>query len=141
MPGRSAHSGDVERFWSMVEPTGFCWNWIGPEKPNGYGVFYADNARTPAHRWSYLALVGDYDRSLDLDHLCRNRRCVNPDHLEPVTRAENLRRGFGHGSETHCPSGHQYDAHNTYRYGTTRVCKTCKRARSRERYWATKEAA
>lgn len=82
-----------------------------------------------AHRWSYEFHVGPIPEGLDLDHLCRNRGCVNPDHLEPVTREENIRRAFA--TVTHCPSGHPYSDENTYvRPGTVhRKCRACARQR------------
>jgi hypothetical protein len=68
--------------------------------------------------------------------LCRNRWCVNPDHLDPVTRRENLHRGLtipaAHSAKTHCPQGHPYDAANTYRYRGMRMCLTCRREHTRK---------
>src|SRR6185369_17164459 len=76
----------------LVSETG-CWLWTGPIKPSGYpNVFEYRGARQPAHRHFYERFVGPIPVGLDLDHLCRTRRCVNPAHLEPVTRLENMRR-------------------------------------------------
>jgi len=88
-----------ERFWSKVDKTGDCWIWNGGVGAGGYGAFGSyDEADDPitvrAHRYAYEALVGPIPAGLVLDHLCRVRRCVNPAHLEPVTNAENIRRGF-----------------------------------------------
>lgn len=81
-----------ERFWSKVQPTGFCWEWIGGLDV-GYGFFaLTHDIKVGAHRWAYEHLVGPIPEGLHIDHLCRNRQCVNPDHLEPVTLEENTRR-------------------------------------------------
>jgi hypothetical protein len=93
----------------------------------------------------YELLVGPIPQGFDIDHLCRNRGCVRPDHLEPATRSENLRRGDLHppaaalqAAKTHCPRGHPYDEINTYwntngGRGHSRVCRACWKARRRER--------
>lgn len=86
-----------------------------------------------AHRVAYEHLVGPIPEGLQLDHLCRNRMCINPEHLEPVTAQENKRRATA--LITHCPSGHRYTPENT-RYtpdGRRRYCNECKRVKSSER--------
>lgn len=123
----------ADRFWPKVEPTGFCWNWTG-SKEAGYGRFNIDRVPVPAHRFSYETLVGPIPADLHLDHLCRNRACVNPDHLEPVTNYQNMMRGFGiarrNAEVTHCPAGHEYAGENLYVNPTrgTRLCRACARA-------------
>ena len=128
-----------ERFWSKVDKDGAggCWLWTAAENGRGYGLFSWDGRTIVAHRYSYRTLVGPVPDGLDLDHLCRVRNCVNPKHLEPVTRRENLRRGIGwnllaarQAAKTHCPQGHPYAGDNLYveRNTNRRVCRVCHRA-------------
>lgn len=129
----------VDRFAKLVALVDSgCLEWIGGATLGGYGTFAVAPGRTNpkremAHRWSYEHHVGPIPEGFDIDHLCRNRLCVNPNHLEPVTRAENVRRAFV--CVTHCPSGHAYDDANTYvRPGTnSRRCRACSYARDLKR--------
>lgn len=130
-----------ERFWKKVspEPNSGCWLWIGACDKTGYGRIVAarpNRVSMAAHRMSYEALIGKFDKSLDIDHLCRVRCCVNPDHLEPVTRQENLRRGtkprHPNCDKTHCPQGHPYEGDNLFVDRGKRHCMTCKRKYQRE---------
>lgn len=120
------------KFWARVQGGDIsdCWEWQGPKSRDGYGVFCG----VRAHRWAFEYLRDAIPEGLQIDHLCRNPPCVNPWHMEPVTRAENLRRKAA--AVTHCPKGHPYDADNTGRHtDNSRRCRECDRARSRERYY------
>ena len=102
----------ADRFWAKVEPAGFCWNWVGTVNDQGYGRFYITSGMTgrrtiAAHRFAYEDLVGPIPDGMLLDHLCRNRACVNPDHVEPVTSRENTVRGLVSAlHEYRCRRGH-----------------------------------
>lgn len=140
-----------ERFWSKVDkagPDGFhsqtgenlgaCWLWTGAlnsQNGQGYGVAWAVGRLVVAHRCSYEMLTGPIPEGLQIDHLCRVRTCVNPDHLEPVTKRENGRRGLGGVLKTHCPAGHEYSPENTFvDHQGHRFCRACKRDRERRYY-------
>ena len=107
-----------------------CWEWIGTKDRIGYGKVYWQGKGYRAHRLSYQVATGR-DAS-ELDHTCRFKACVNPEHLEPVTHSENLRRHYA--SVIRCPKGHLYDEGNTYRdTAGKRRCRTCLRERQRAR--------
>jgi hypothetical protein len=123
--------------------TSGCWIWTAALN-DGYGVFWTGERNTYAHRFAYEQLVGEIPTGLQIDHLCRNRSCVNPEHMEPVTGRVNILRGYTfaaqQASRTHCPEGHAFTEENTYRRGNHRECLKCRRRRAREAYWRTKEA-
>lgn len=130
------------RLWGRVDrsaPNG-CWEWLGACGGGGYGQINVDSKPRRAHRVAYELLVGPIPAGLELDHLCRNPRCVNPDHLEPVTGRENLMRAAAsqaaqNAAKTHCPQGHPYDMINTrFKRGRypARVCRECTREAARE---------
>lgn len=117
------------RFWSKVAEDGDCWVWTAYRTPAGYGRFMDKGQCLLAHRVAYEFMVGPIPEGLQLDHLCRNRACANPEHLDPVSPAVNTRRGEP-ASRTHCPQGHPYDDENTRPARGRRLCRTCERARS-----------
>lgn len=133
------HRTTEHRFWSKVKKTDLCWLWTAGRFPSScgyYGCFRADGRNIRAHRYAYELLVGPIPEGLQLDHLCRNTLCVNPDHLEPVTARENNMRGFGVGAEharkTHCHRGHPFSDENTRinPKDGRRICATCHRERN-----------
>ena len=119
----------MERFWSKVDRTDACWNWIGAINEKGYGLFRFNGKTSKAHRVSYILTFGGIDDNMVMDHLCRNRKCVNPKHLDPVTQKENIGRGLSgkvnnsQSRKTHCPKGHEYSG--VSKIGT-RICHKCK---------------
>lgn len=107
-----------------------CWFYKGRKDDKGYGaVTVYPNMERRAHRVVYEALVGPIPEGLSIDHLCRNRGCVNPEHLEPVTHLENVRRGYW--GKNHCKHGHDYDVENTRWWRGRRFCRECDRIRHR----------
>jgi hypothetical protein len=116
-----------------------CWNWQG-KLTDGYGRIWDGPARRAyrSHRVIWTLLRGPIPEGLTIDHLCRNRACGNPRHMELVTRRENVLRGEGHtavnAAKTHCSRGHEFNEENTkWRTDGTRCCKTCRRDNERRR--------
>lgn len=129
---------DHERFWEKVAApdANGCLNWARPLDRYGYGNFWLCGFRHKAHRAAWLLLRGPIPDGLELDHLCRNPACVNPDHLEPVTHLVNMRRGLSgaaNKAKTHCPQGHEYTEENIKWYQGRRYCRECHRTDNRRR--------
>lgn len=122
----------MQRFLNKVYIIDGHWIWCGSTS-RGYGQFNDGDTMRAAHRWIYTQLVGPIPAGLDLDHLCRIRNCVNPEHLDPVTRSVNLKRGYdARGVRSHCAQGHPFDASNTFaRTDGGRGCRTCRNDASR----------
>jgi hypothetical protein len=135
----------LQRLTSKTEPgPNGCLLYTGTLNNRGYGQISVDGTPTLAHRAMYELKVGPIPDGMFLDHTCHNRdaacmggatclhrRCVNVEHLEPVTGAENTRRGKSwaiNGTKTHCPQGHSYDDENTHVWNNRRYCRACNRA-------------
>lgn len=130
-----------QRFWRKVSLGDGCWEWLASITADGYGQFNKQHAKpVPAHRYCYELLVEPVPAHLQMDHLCRNRSCVNPDHLEPVPGWVNNMRSNSvtarNARKTHCRHGHEFSLENTYlRPAGGRTCITC-RELNKQRYRA-----
>jgi hypothetical protein len=144
----------MERFLAKVDQTGDCWVWTSPTVTKGYGLFWFEGRMERAHRFAYRFFVGPIPAGRELDHLCHtrdlscpggdacpHRRCVRPDHLEPVDHRTNMIRGRNSGRRvgqsfgvkdtlTHCPQDHEYTPENIYEAPSGRLeCRECRSAR------------
>lgn len=126
----------LQRFWAKISKDGHafngvvCWEWLGKVNKAGYGCFSPKRDSVIAHRWSYEQFVGPIPEGLTIDHLCRNRRCVNPAHLEAVTARVNILRGEGiagdNARKTHCKRGHLLEGWNLLKVPGGRACHQCR---------------
>jgi hypothetical protein len=138
MPGKQAPL--EKRFWAKVQKTDGCWLWLGGVNSGGYGSIsrgHRQEGMVHVHRVSYEMHCGEIPQGLVIDHLCRNRACVNPAHMELVTLGENVLRGEGFSAraarKTHCLRGHEFTEENTYRPPSGgRYCRLCIQIRKRE---------
>jgi hypothetical protein len=136
-----------ERFFAKVHTSGVCWQWTAAKNNRGYGVFNrGQGAGTVlAHRWAYEFLVGPIPVDRQLDHLCRNRSCVNPDHLEPVTGRTNTLRGSHPAAQNarkeRCSNcGGAYSDQIVRGQKVGRYCKPCNSAWQLAKYYRNKGA-
>lgn len=123
----------IERFLSKisVSPSG-CWDWMGAKNNCGYGFFWDGYSTGTVHRFIYEYYYGQICPDLTIDHLCGNRKCANPLHLEQVTQKENIQRGHSYnGKLTHCKRGHEFTVENTIIAQNKRRCRTCVNTRRR----------
>lgn len=120
-----------------VELVGSCWVWLGKHRPNGYGRASFSGLQTYAHRFSYMAFIGTIPEGLVIDHLCKVRGCVNPDHLEAVTQKLNLLRSENFSGykmrQTHCGHGHLLEGSNIVLRKGRRNCLPCEDRRDKTR--------
>ena len=136
----------LKRFFNKIEQTNNCWNWIGGKQTNGYGMFWTGKELVLSHRFSYELFKDKIPKGYTIDHLCRNRVCVNPEHLEVVTQKINVLRGNSfcsiNSKKTHCPKGHELKGDNldkTHLKRGKRSCKICAQIREKRRWIKIKE--
>ena len=130
----------MEAILNKIEKTETCWNWLGELNEKGYGRVVFCGKKRSAHRFLYELLKKKVSLGLEIDHLCRNRKCVNPNHLEEVTHKENMKRAWAVRIKDtpNCPKGHPYDKNNLYmiverKTGKTwRSCRECRKLNIRE---------
>lgn len=133
---------EQKRFESFYKIIGECFEWQGYLDKDGYGTFFFRKKNRKAHRVSYFLKCGDIPKEMVIDHICKNRRCVNPEHLRLVTKRENtlnnsLSLGAINKVKTHCKLGHPLDK----KYGKQRYCSICENEKAKRQYRKWKEVA
>jgi hypothetical protein len=129
-------------FWLRVWPCGDCWEWRGAISDNGYGTFNipscTDMGGLLAHRLAYELAIGPIPMNTEIDHLCRNRWCIRPSHLEVVSRRDNVLRSWAPTARLHrlgkCKRGHLLSEGYQRKDTGAKMCRVCKRIRERKRY-------
>lgn len=136
-----------DRLWSNIDVVDVddCWVWKGATTVKEYGRLRVGGRKKLAYQYAYELVCGPVPDGLELDHLCRNRACCNPFHLEPTTHQENVLRGVAgltnnhQTKKTHCPSGHPYSDTNTRKQDGQRRCIVCRREQGRSIYHRQRE--
>lgn len=125
-------SVDLDRFWSKVDKTPTCWNWTAGKYVDGYGIFGFNGGVVRSHRFSFEIVNGKIPTNHEIHHKCKNKLCVNPEHLEAITH-KNHQRLYNNLiksqlTRTYCPQGHEYNKKNTYVYhkSGSRYCRICR---------------
>jgi len=130
------HAAPHDRFWKFVRVSkAGCYEWLGSVSPQGYARISVAGRPELAHRWVYETFVEIIPKGMVVDHLCRNRKCVNPEHLQIATHRENMLCGTGmaarNKNKTHCVRGHAFDSVNKNGH---RFCRKCARIRAKQRH-------
>lgn len=135
-------SAPIVRILRHIDRSSGCWVWCGRLKDNGYATIVHNKKCCYVHRVTYAHYKGPIPADCEIDHLCRNRACCNPDHLEAVPHLVNMLRGYTiiatNAAKTHCPQGHKFTPENTSMAKGCRSCRTCDRTRSSARYYKQK---
>jgi hypothetical protein len=123
---------EADRFASKHKRTQDCWTWQGPLDKDGYGTFYFRRMNRRAHRVAWFSIHGDLPDGYVINHTCRNRACVNPQHLQSIPASENTMRdssavAYINRQKTHCQKGHPFDR----QYGGQRYCSICNREKQK----------